>query len=89
MQKASEEMKVALVHDWLVSMRGAERCLEVFCESFPDADVFTLVHRKGQVSSVIENILVGPVHSTFAFAVHTLSILFAFLPIHDRVLRFS
>ena len=47
-------MKVALVHDWLVSMRGGERCLEVMCELFPDADVFTLVHRKGQVSPVIE-----------------------------------
>jgi glycosyltransferase involved in cell wall biosynthesis len=47
-------MKVALVHDWLVSMRGGERCFEVLCELFPDADVFTLVHRKGQVSPVIE-----------------------------------
>ena len=47
-------MKVALVHDWLVSMRGGERCFEVLCELFPDADVFTLVHRKGHVSPVIE-----------------------------------
>jgi glycosyltransferase involved in cell wall biosynthesis len=47
-------MKVALVHDWLVSMRGGERCFEVLCELFPDADVFTLVHREGQVSPVIE-----------------------------------
>jgi glycosyltransferase involved in cell wall biosynthesis len=47
-------VKVALVHDWLVSMRGGERCFEVLCELFPDADVFTLVHRNGQVSPVIE-----------------------------------
>ncbi|MEO8341320.1 MAG: glycosyltransferase [Nitrospirota bacterium] len=47
-------VKVALVHDWLVSMRGGERCFEVLCELFPDADVFTLVHRKGDISPVIE-----------------------------------
>jgi len=47
-------MRVALVHDWLVGMRGGERCLEVFCELYPDADVFTLVHAPGSVSPVIE-----------------------------------
>ena len=35
-------MKVALVHDWLVSIRGAEKVLESFCRMYPDADVFTL-----------------------------------------------
>ena len=47
-------MKVALVHDWLTGMRGGERCLEVFCELFPDADIFTLLYVKGAVSSTIE-----------------------------------
>jgi len=46
--------RVALVHDWLTGMRGGEKCLEVLCEVFPDADVYTLVHRKGSVSPVIE-----------------------------------
>ncbi|MBI3327345.1 MAG: glycosyltransferase [Nitrospinae bacterium] len=35
-------------------MRGGERCLEVFCELFPDADLFTLLHCRGTVSEVIE-----------------------------------
>jgi glycosyltransferase involved in cell wall biosynthesis len=47
-------MKVALVHDWLTGMRGGEKCLEVFCELWPDADLFTLVHVPGSVSAVIE-----------------------------------
>jgi glycosyltransferase involved in cell wall biosynthesis len=47
-------MRVALVHDWLTGMRGGERCLEVFCELFPDADLFTLLHVAGSVSPVIE-----------------------------------
>ena len=46
--------RVALVHDWLTGMRGGERCLEVFCELFPDADLFTLLHVPGSVSPVIE-----------------------------------
>lgn len=47
-------MKVALVHDWLTGMRGGERCLEVLCQLFPEADLFTLIHIPGQVSSPIE-----------------------------------
>ncbi len=47
-------MRVALVHDWLTGMRGGEKCLEVLCELYPDADLFTLLHDKGSVSAVIE-----------------------------------
>jgi glycosyltransferase involved in cell wall biosynthesis len=47
-------VKVALVHDWLTGMRGGERCLEVFCELFPRADLFTLLHVPGRVSATIE-----------------------------------
>lgn len=43
-------MKVAIVHDWLTGMRGGERCLEVFCELFPKADLYTLLHIPGSVS---------------------------------------
>ena len=35
-------------------MRGGERCLEAFCELFPDADLYTLLHIKGTVSPTIE-----------------------------------
>jgi glycosyltransferase involved in cell wall biosynthesis len=45
---------VALVHDWLTGMRGGERCLEVFCELFPTAPLFTLLHVPGSVSPAIE-----------------------------------
>ncbi len=47
-------MRVAIVHDWLTGMRGGERCLEAFCELFPDADLYTLLHIKGSVSRTIE-----------------------------------
>ena len=46
--------RVALVHDWLTGMRGGERCLEVLCELFPDAPLYTLLHVPGSVSPLIE-----------------------------------
>jgi glycosyltransferase involved in cell wall biosynthesis len=55
-------MKVALVHDWLTGMRGGERCLEVFCELFPDADLYTLFHVPGSVSPRIESMRI---HTSF------------------------
>ncbi|HWI18494.1 MAG TPA: glycosyltransferase [Vicinamibacterales bacterium] len=47
-------MRVALIHDWLTGMRGGEKALEVFCEIFPDADLFTLVYLPGTTSPLIE-----------------------------------
>jgi glycosyltransferase involved in cell wall biosynthesis len=46
--------RIAFVHDWLTGMRGGEKALEVLCERFPDADLFTLVHVRGSVSPIIE-----------------------------------
>src|SRR3954454_20477571 len=36
--------RVALVHDFLLDLRGAERVFAVLCDLFPDADVFTAVY---------------------------------------------
>lgn len=36
-------MKVALIHDWLVTYAGAERVLEQMLLCYPDADVFSTV----------------------------------------------
>ena len=47
---------IAIVHDWLTGMRGGEKALEVLCERFPDAQLFTLVHVRGSVSPAIERL---------------------------------
>ncbi len=44
LKKRAGSLRVALVHDWLVSMRGGERVFEHLCEMFPQADVYTLLH---------------------------------------------
>lgn len=37
-------VKVAIVHYWLLSMRGGEKVLEALSELYPEADIFTLVY---------------------------------------------
>jgi len=48
-------LRVALVHDWLTGMRGGEKVLEVFCEIFPQADLYTLLYIPGSISDIIAN----------------------------------
>lgn len=43
------------MHDWLTGFRGGERVLEVFCEMFPDAPLYTLLHKKGSTTPLIED----------------------------------
>jgi len=55
-------VKLALVHDWLTGMRGGEKALEVVCERFPEAELFTLLHVRGSVSPTIER---RTIHTSF------------------------
>jgi glycosyltransferase involved in cell wall biosynthesis len=47
-------MRVAIVHDWLTGMRGGEKVLEALFALYPQAELFTLVHKRGSVSPAIE-----------------------------------
>jgi glycosyltransferase involved in cell wall biosynthesis len=38
-----------------MGMRGGEKCLEVFCELFPDADLYTLLYSSSSVSPTIRS----------------------------------
>ncbi len=46
-------MKVAIVHYWLVGMRGGEKVLEELCALYPDADIFTLVADPDKLSPAL------------------------------------
>ena len=41
--RADTRVRVAIVHDWLVTYAGAERVLEQIVACFPDADLFSVV----------------------------------------------
>lgn len=78
-------MKVALVHDWLTAMRGGEKCLEIFCRLFPDADLFTLFHSPGRVSPLIEN---RRIHTSFLQSVPFIEKRYRyFLPLMPRAIE--
>jgi len=55
-------MKVAIVHYWLVNMRGGEKVLESLLELFPGADIFTHVY---DPDSMPENIKSHKVHTSY------------------------
>jgi glycosyltransferase involved in cell wall biosynthesis len=57
-----EPQRIAIVHEWFTSMRGGEKCVEALCEVFPNAELFTLLHIEGSVSTTIEQM---PIHTSF------------------------
>jgi glycosyltransferase involved in cell wall biosynthesis len=48
-------IKVVLIHDWLTGMRGGEKVLELICQLYPDAPLYTLLFLPGTVTSTITN----------------------------------
>ena len=65
------KLKVAIVHDWLVSARGGERVLDSICEVFPQAEVFTLFHRPGHNTDRIEGKCLCPLGDACAMPVRS------------------
>jgi glycosyltransferase involved in cell wall biosynthesis len=47
--------RVAIIHYWLVGMRGGERVLERLLHLFPEADIFTHVYDPSAVSRLIRS----------------------------------
>lgn len=48
-------MRTAIIHYWIVKMRGGERVLEELLACFPDADIFTHVYDPEAASEVIRD----------------------------------
>src|SRR5579863_7952246 len=46
-------MRAAIIHYWLVNMRGGERVLEALCRLLPGADIYTLFYDPDKVSETI------------------------------------
>jgi glycosyltransferase involved in cell wall biosynthesis len=48
-------MRAAIVHYWLLGMRGGERVVEALCRMLPSADIYTLFYDPDRVSAVIRS----------------------------------
>jgi glycosyltransferase involved in cell wall biosynthesis len=55
-------MRAAIVHYWLLNMRGGEKVVEALCRLLPQADLFTLFYDSERVS---ETIRAQPVRASF------------------------
>lgn len=47
--------RTAIVHYWLVTMRGGERVLERICRQYPEADIFTHVVDRSALSPALQD----------------------------------
>lgn len=54
--------RVAIIHYWLVGMRGGERVVERLLHLFPNADIFTHVYDPSSVSELIRS---RPIYTSF------------------------
>lgn len=54
------QVRVALVHYWLVRRRGGERVVEVLAEMFPQADIFTLVLDRNSLAEPLRRRRITP-----------------------------
>ncbi|MGI3170928.1 glycosyltransferase [Pseudooceanicola sp. C21-150M6] len=51
--KFSDGRRVAIIHYWLVGMRGGEKVIEALCRMFPQADIFTHVADPERLSATL------------------------------------
>lgn len=47
------DRRVAIIHYWLIGMRGGEKVVEALCRMFPQADIFTHVADLSQLSDTL------------------------------------
>jgi glycosyltransferase involved in cell wall biosynthesis len=55
-------MRAAIVHYWLLNLRGGEKVVEALCRLLPEADIFTLFYDPDRVSPLIRS---HRVHASF------------------------
>jgi len=76
-------LRVALVHDFLVDLGGAERVLEAMAEMFPEAPIYTLIYDKEKTKGKFSG---RDVHTSFlqkfpGFLKRRRKLLLPFLPV--------
>ena len=62
MEQGKKELKVALVHDFLTQLGGAERVLMSLSDIFPDAPIYTLIYDEKIIEKKFKN---KEIHASF------------------------
>ena len=83
--RTRERRRVALVHDFLLDLRGAERVFLAMCDLWPDADVYTAVYDPVGTEGRFEG---RDVHTSFLQRVHPTARTFrALLPLYPAAIE--
>jgi len=85
MPSVTPARRVALVHDFLLDVRGAERVFLAMCEMFPDADLFTAVYDEDGTEGRFSH---RRIHTSFLQRLRpTASSFRAFLPLYPYAIE--
>ncbi len=60
--KKIKNLKIALVHDFLIYPGGAEKVLETLCEMFPEAPIYTLLYDEKNMKGMFKD---KKIHTSF------------------------
>lgn len=60
--KKSKNLKIALVHDFLIYQGGAEKVLKTLCEIFPEAPIYTLLYDEKNMKGMFKG---KKIHTSF------------------------
>lgn len=52
---SAKQPRVAIIHYWLIGMRGGEKVVEALCRMFPQAEIFTHVYNPERTSDLIKS----------------------------------
>ncbi len=78
-------VRAALCHDWLTGMRGGERVLELLCEGFPQAPIYTLLANPAAVCDAIRN---HPIQTSWLQKIHRIENIYRMLlPLFPAAIR--
>src|SRR6185369_11155797 len=77
-------MRIALVHDYLNQVGGAERVLDVLMQMYPDAPIYTLMHDSGKTLGKYEGRVKRTSFLDFQFARDHHRLFIPFMPLAAR-----
>lgn len=81
--------KIALAHDFILKLGGAERVLKVFSEMFPEAPIFCLLHDEKITAFPREKLIPSFLQKLPAFLRRKNKLLLPFFPTATETLDFS
>ena len=79
-------MKIAIIHYWLIGMRGGEKVLEDICSIYPNADIYTHIYDKNKVSKFLNSFTIKTTFINFlpfSSKIHSI-----YLPLMPVALKF-